>query len=78
MKEIDINEKQTIEPFYMVYVEGKLAPTKIYNDITKASAEAHRLCKKEHAAAYVLKVVGGYECYEGIGDIVVKEQCIGC
>jgi hypothetical protein len=43
------------EAFYMVYVEGRTAPTVKYPNITEAIEEANRLAIKEGRVAYVLK-----------------------
>lgn len=46
--------------FYMVWVEGKPAPTKKHYDKEAAVAEAKRLAEKEMKAAYVLESEESY------------------
>lgn len=41
------------EKIYVVMVEGRNTPTKIWNDYNLALNEAKRLCAKERLTAYV-------------------------
>lgn len=73
MKTIEIEKNSKIAPFYVVWVEDGCRPIKKHNTAIEASAEAHRLCEKEHADAYILKCVGGYEFCQGFADIEVTD-----
>ena len=71
MRRIENVESSKMAPFYMVWVDGNSMPIKKHNTAIEASAEAYRLCEKEHCDAYVLKVIGGYEYCTGIADVEV-------
>ena len=70
MIELEIEHREKFKPFYMVFVEGKNAPTKKYDDINEANEEAMRLAEKEHTNAYVLKAVGGCGFCYCIADLL--------
>ena len=48
------------QSFWMVYVEGRSAPTKKHPTFLEAEKEAIRLAKCNQCAAYVLQAMQGY------------------
>lgn len=78
MRQIEIKEKSKCNEFYMIFLEGRFAPTKMHPTYEEAQAEARRLCEKEHANAYILKCVGGYEFCQGFAEIEVTDVSVKC
>lgn len=50
--------KQEFEPFAMLHVEGKDAPTVRHASVAAAYAEAKRLALKEQANVFILESIG--------------------
>ncbi len=50
-----------MDKFYMVYVEGMSTPSKKWETLEEAEAEASRLCDKERKKTFVLESIQKYE-----------------
>jgi hypothetical protein len=44
-----------MKKFYMVFAEGRNAPTTKFETIEEAEAEAERICRKERLKTFVLE-----------------------
>ncbi len=50
-----------MDKFYMVFVDGRNTPSRVYDNIDEAETEAERLCEKEKRKTFVLKAVCKFE-----------------
>ncbi len=50
-----------MEKFYMVFAEGRIAPTRKFETIDEAETEAERICQKEKLKTFVLESKSMFE-----------------
>ena len=60
-----------MEKFYMVYVEGRNAPSKKFERYQEAEEEALRLCEKEKSKVFVLESIVKFEMKNIVKTVLV-------
>lgn len=78
MKQIEIKEESKTQEFWMVYVANGMVSRQTHPTYEEAQTEARRLCEREHADAFILKCVGGYEFCQGFAEIEVMDVPVKC